>query len=124
MKRTFLVTGLFLIISLVTFAQTIETGQFRANYETPGWNLHKGSGDRSFNINIRFTKEFTNPPEIVLGVTTIEAPATNEDGKPDIIRYDVIPTIVTKELMVLKVTVWAESRLLNIAGYWMAVEQP
>lgn len=124
MKLTycFLLSLIFLISSPFSSAQTIEMGEYRANYTMPGYILHKGEGERTFLINIPLRKKFVDPPQIFISVTALEAETSDLKDNPTKIRYYVEPELVTQDLLIIKVVVWGNCRILALNGNWIAFE--
>jgi hypothetical protein len=108
----------FIATSNLTFSQiTIETGKFAAVEGTPGYTLDKGTGDRIFTLEVKFTKTFTAKPDIHLNITMVEGDKNGE------VKYDVSTSFVTTEGFIIKAKTWGDGKIRSIGGSWFALAQ-
>ena len=107
---------LFFWMSSDSFSQNvIEIGYFTFNEGTPEYNLHKGDGQRTVTLEIKFTKIFPSKPEILFTVEQIDC--SNDYNT----RYHIEASLVTRESFLLKIKTWQNSRIYAIRGKWMAI---
>ncbi|MHB8581287.1 MAG: H-type lectin domain-containing protein [Ignavibacteriaceae bacterium] len=107
--------ALLILSSNALFAQTqIQSGKFSANSSVQGYTLDQNSGDRSMTINITFVKSFDKKPDVTLSVIMLDA-----DTKSSI-RYNVEASSVSRDGFSIKISTWSDTKILGIAGNWMA----
>ncbi len=116
--KNFFLTALFALLffgSNALFAQAqIQTGKFSANSSVQGYTLDQNSGDRSMTISITFAKSFEKKPQVTLSVIMLDA-----DTKSNI-RYNVEASSVSRDGFTIKISTWSDTKILGIAGNWMA----
>lgn len=119
MKAVVALLAVFVLFAFVDSANAqveIKTGEFLVDYvKTPNYNLDKGEGQREQNVEVRFDTPFANTPTIILGTNKIDAEATTN------LRYEIKTTFVTKEGFIVKVITWADSKIYQIGGSWVAI---
>jgi hypothetical protein len=102
-------------IAFTTYAQVkVQSGIWSASTNTEGYTLSENQGDRSVTISVDFPVPFENKPEVILGLTTLDA--TSEQN----VRYDVEALSVSRDAMTIKISTWADTKIFGIAGFWMA----
>jgi hypothetical protein len=117
MKRG-LVLALFLVLcAMSSIAQEVQSGTFSATSATPGYTLHKDSGDRTLTIEVTFDKPFQVKPDIVISVSLLDV-ASNSN-----IRYNVAAKAVSRDGFAISIMTWADSKILGIGGSWLAVSR-
>ena len=117
MKKLFFISSLLLIFGLTTlsFAQAqVESGKWSVTTSSTGYTLDENSGDRSMTIDVSFAVPFDRKPEIIIGVTMLDATTQTN------IRYNVSPMSVSRDGFTIKVATWSESKIYGIGGYWIA----
>lgn len=117
MKKLFFISSLLLVFGLTTlsFAQAqVESGKWGVSTSKTGYTLDENSGDRSMTIDVSFDVSFDEKPEIILGVTMLDATTQTN------IRYSVSPMSVSRDGFTIKVATWSESKIYGISGYWIA----
>ena len=117
MKRLALVSILLLAFAFVatSFAQEdVLSGKWKVNTSTPGYTLDKNEGDRTVTIQVSFDKPFDTKPDVILGVTLLDA------ASKDNVRYNVAPISISRDGFVIKIATWSNSKISAIGGYWMA----
>jgi hypothetical protein len=112
------ILALYFLFTASIFCQTIgETGKFSVNPATPGFTLDKGDGERTVNLEIRFTKKFTSKPELIFSVSGVDA---SRDAN---LRYSVESTFVSNEGFLLKIKTWGDTKIFGITGSWIAITE-
>ena len=120
MKNIIFISSILLVFALTTlsFAQAqVQSGKWGVNTSTKGYTLNENTGDRSMTIEVSFAVPFEVKPEIIIGVTMLDATTQTN------IRYNVTPRSVSRDGFTIKVATWAESRISGIGGYWIAHAQ-
>jgi hypothetical protein len=118
MKKIF---GLLLVVVLCglftfSFAQAqVESGTWGVNRDTPGYTLDKNKGDRVMTVNVSFDNPFDVKPDIVLGVTMLDA------NQKTAVRYDITAMSISRDGFTIQIKTWSETEILGIGGYWLAV---
>lgn len=119
MNKLLLTLGLFFMISAVALSQTqVLSGTWCANSETRNYTLDKNSGERKVTIEVNFLKPFENKPDVVLGVSALDADKNNN------IRYSVNPKSISRDGFIVEITTWSETKIFTICGFWMAHSNP
>jgi hypothetical protein len=102
-------------IAFTTYAQVqVQSGIWSASANTEGYTLSENEGDRSVIISVDFPVPFESKPEVILGLTTLDA--TSEKN----IRYDVEALSVSRDAMTIKISTWSDTKIFGIAGFWLA----
>jgi hypothetical protein len=117
MKKLFLCFSLLVIfgLSALTFAQTqVESGTWTAGTNTSGYTLDKNEGERSVLVEVTFDEPFDTKPDVVLGITTLDASSQMN------VRYNVTTMSVSRDGFTIKITTWAETQIFYITGHWIA----
>jgi len=96
-------------------AQTnMTTGKYSANSTSKGYTLDKNSGERSYLIEIAFSKPYEAKPIVLLTVTMVDS------DKGSNTRYSVEPVSISRDGFTVKITTWGDSKLFGVAGTWIA----
>jgi len=117
MKKILGVSFLILLFcsSTISFAQTqVESGRWSISVATKDYTLNKNSGDRSMIINVSFNVPFEVKPDIVLGITMLDASAKTP------VRYDITAMSISRDGFSIKVATWADTQINGISGTWLA----
>jgi len=115
MKRLFLISTLFLLVSAFAFSQTqVLSGTWGASSDTKSYTLNQNSGDRSITIQVNFLKPFENKPDVVCGISSIDV------DKSTAVRYAVKPISVSRDGFTVEVKTWGDTKITSITGFWMA----
>ncbi len=117
MKKLFFISSLLLVFGLTTlsFAQSqVESGKWNVSTSKTGYTLDGNEGDRSMTIDVSFDVPFDEKPDIILGVTMMDATTQTN------IRYGVSPMSVSRDGFTIKVATWSDSKVFGIGGYWIA----
>ena len=117
MKKLFFVSSLLLIFGLTTlsFAQAqVGSGKWGVSTSNTGYTLDGNEGDRSMTIDVSFDVPFDEKPDIILGVTMMDATTQTN------IRYSVSPMSISRDGFTIKVATWSDSKIYGISGYWIA----
>ena len=120
MKNIIFISSILLVFALTTlsFAQAqVQSGKWGVNTSTKGYTLNENTGDRSMTIEVSFAVPFEVKPEIIIGVTMLDATTQTN------IRYNVTPRSVSRDGFTIKVATWSESRIFGIGGFWIAHAQ-
>ena len=120
MKNFFCISSILLVFALTTlsFAQEqVESGKWSVNTTKTGYTLNGNTGDRSMTIDVSFAVPFDVKPDIIIGVTMLDATTQKN------IRYNVSPLSVSRDGFIIKVATWSDSKIFGIAGYWIAHAQ-
>lgn len=117
MKKIFFISSILLVFALTTisFAQAqVESGKWSVNTSSKGYTLGENTGDRSMTIDVSFDTPFEVKPDIIIGVTMLDANTKTN------IRYNVSHMSVSRDGFTIKVSTWAESKIFGIGGFWIA----
>lgn len=115
MKRLFLISTLFLLVSAFAFSQTqVLSGTWGASSDTKSYTLNQNSGDRSITIQVNFLKPFENKPDVVCGISSIDV------DKGTAVRYAVKPISVSRDGFTVEVKTWGDTKITSVTGFWMA----
>ena len=115
MKKLLLTLGLFFMLSAVALSQTqVLSGTWCGNTESKNYTLHQNQGERKFTIEVNFLKPFENKPDVVVGVSALDA------DKNENIRYTVNPKSVSRDGFTVEVTTWGTTKIFTICGFWVA----
>ncbi len=125
MKKAFsnLFIAAILVVGITSSAfvkaedDTIESGKFNVNKNTSGFNLAQGDGPREFTMEVKFAKQFSSKPEILLSVTSIDA-----NNKANV-RYKIETSFVSEQGFIIKFSTWDDSKIYGMSGQWMAVTE-
>lgn len=117
MKQFFLS---LIVISLFCFAseimaQEVQTGKFHTSNAVEGYTLDKNDGVRTMLVEVEYPKPFNKKPEVMVGVNLIDA--SNAQN----LRYSVEVKSVSRDGFTLLVKTWANTRIFEIGGGWIAV---
>jgi len=97
-----------------TYAQNLQMGTFDASMSKSGWTLDKGTGERSYDIEIIFEKPYDSRPEVIVSVNALDA-ATDKN-----VRFSAKPKAVTRDGFLITVVTWSDSRIYGLNGSWFA----
>jgi len=115
MKKFLLTLGLFLMVSAVAFSQSqVLSGSWGGNQETKYYTLHENTGDRVFTVEVNFLKPFENKPDVVVGISAIDAVTGGN------LRYSLKAKSVSRDGFTVEVKTWGDSKILSINGFWVA----
>jgi hypothetical protein len=93
----------------------IKTGMARYGVDLPDWNLHTGTGDRSFRTpDVSFDSPFDTPPNVVLAVGGIDS-AQTANLRLALEAYDCEPGEFN-----IRISTWADTLLFNVVVTWIA----
>jgi len=96
-------------------AQEVQTGKFRTSAAATGYTLDKNDGERSVYVEVEYPKPFEKKPEVMVGVNLIDA--SNAQN----LRYSVEVKSVSRDGFTLLVKTWANTKIFEIGGGWIAV---
>ena len=117
MKKIFFISSVFLVFALTTlsFAQSqVQSGKWSVNTSSKGYTLNENTGERSMTLDVSFDSPFQVKPEIIIGVTMLDASTKTN------IRYNVTHMSVSRDGFTIKVATWSESKIAGIGGFWVA----
>jgi hypothetical protein len=115
MKKLMLTLGLFLMVSAVAFSQSQTlSGNWYGNSESKNYTLHDNTGERVYNIEINFLKPFENKPNVVVGVSAIDAASGTN------LRYSLKAKSISRDGCTIEVKTWGDSKIFSIGGFWVA----
>lgn len=117
MKKILFLVTIVLALGLITsaLAQTkVQSGKWGASKSSESYTLADNSGERSVIISVNFLDPFEDKPEVILGVTVLDA--TSEQN----VRYRVEALSVSRDAMTIKISTWADTKIFGISGYWLA----
>jgi hypothetical protein len=119
MKKLLLTLGLLLMVSAVAFSQTqVLSGDWGGNQETKYYTLHENTGERVFTVEVNFLKPFEDKPDVVVGVSAIDAVSGTN------LRYSLKAKSVSRDGFTVEVKTWGDSKILSIGGFWVAHSNP
>ena len=114
MKKLLLTLGLFFMVSAIALSQTqVLSGSWYGNSETKYYTLHENTGERAFTIEVNFLKPFENKPDVVVGLSNI-------DAAPGNLRYSVKAKSVSRDGFTIEVKTWGDTKIMSIGGFWVA----
>ena len=115
-KLLYAIFGVVLIgaLSIVSAQTQIQAGRYSVNANSSGYTLDKSSGDRTYTVEVVFTKPFESRPQVVVTVSTVDAEKTTN------VRYSVEATAVSRDGFTVKITTWGDSKLYGLGGSWIA----
>lgn len=117
MKKTFFIFSILLVFALTTFSfaqAQVESGKWSVNTSSKGYTLSENTGERSMTIDVSFDSPFEVKPDVIIGVTMIDANTKTN------IRYNVSHMSVSRDGFIIKVATWADSKISGIGGFWIA----
>jgi hypothetical protein len=118
MKKLLLTLGLFLMVSAVAFSQTqVLSGDWGGNKDTKYYTLHENTGERVFTVEVAFLKPFENKPDVVVGLSNI-------DAAPGNLRYSIKTKSVSRDGFTVEVKTWGDTKIMSIGGFWVAHSNP
>lgn len=118
MKKLVLTLGLLFMVSAVAFSQTqVLSGSWGGNSETKYFTLHENTGDRTFTVEVAFLKPFENKPDVVVGLSSI-------DAAPGNLRYSVKTKSISRDGFTVEVKTWGDTKIMSIGGFWVAHSNP
>ena len=82
--------------------------------ETKYYTLHENTGERVFTVEVNFLKPFENKPDVVVGVSAIDAVSGTN------LRYSLKAKSVSRDGFTVEVKTWGDSKILSIGGFWVA----
>lgn len=89
-------------------------GSGYGDYNTAGWHLHTGTGDRYFDIPVTFQSPFLAPPATQVNLSEIDA-----DSGPNL-RVDGTAINVTNLGFTLRIHTWSDTKLYGTRANWFA----
>jgi hypothetical protein len=122
MKYFAVVFALLVLVSAVSFGQTMKKGDFVGSVNSEGWTLSEGKGERISKYVVNFDKPFVNAPTVAVMLNGFDASSDDMDGakKNATVRVALITEQVTKGGFVIKIKTWGESKLNAVWGTWIA----
>jgi len=112
------------LLSAVPYAQRakvadnvpdIQTGMREDSYvETPGWNLHEGTGTREFFIHINFEHSFTSIPKVLISLNGIDSLGSVN------LRISARAENVTENGFDLVLKTWSDSVIYGVTTSWLS----
>jgi hypothetical protein len=108
----------FLVGSSALYAQQMESGKYSLDNTMQNYTLDKQSGDRSMTIYVNFDKGFDKKPKIILSVTKLDAETQTN------LRYRVEALSISRDGFSIKVATWNDTKIMGIAGDWLAISEP
>jgi hypothetical protein len=115
MKRLFLISALFLMVSAFAFGQAeVLSGTWGASAETKSYTLNTNSGDRTITIQVNFLNPFEDKPKVVCGVSSIDVDNSTA------VRFAVKPISVSRDGFTVQVKTWGDTKINSITGFWVA----
>ena len=91
------------------------SGFVKGTYESEGWSLHEGEGERSVAIHQTFSKPFDAPPIVVITLSELDASAGP-------LRARVYAADIDTAGFNATIETWADSTLYGAAATWIAFE--
>ena len=115
MKRFFLISTLFLLVSAFAFGQAqVLSGTWGASADSKGYTLNSNSGDRTITVQVNFLNPFENKPSVVCGISSIDV------DKSTAVRYAVKPISVSRDGFTVEVKTWGDTKINSVTGFWVA----
>jgi CDP-diacylglycerol pyrophosphatase len=104
-------------LSVVSAQGQIMSGQYSVNTNSAGYTLDKGSGDRTYTVEVSYPTGFEKKPTVVAMVTTVDAEKSTN------VRYSIAVTAVSRDGFIIKVTTWGDTKLYGLGGSWIAYSE-
>lgn len=114
MKRVLSYLFIFFILASFTTNAQMKSGKFNFHSGTDGYSLHEGKGDRIFRYDVKFDKPFETVPQIITSVNLVDADKENNT------RFNLEAISISRDGFVIKIWVWAETKIYGIGGSWFA----
>ena len=117
MKKLFFISSLLIVFGLTTlsFAQEqVESNKWGVSTTKTGYTLDGNEGNRSMTIDVSFVYPFDEKPDIIIGVTMLDATTQTN------VRYNVSPMSISRDGFTIKIATWSDSKIYGIGGYWIA----
>jgi hypothetical protein len=115
MKRFFLISTLFLLVSAFAFGQAqVLSGTWGASADSKGYTLNANSGDRTITVQVNFLNPFENKPSVVCGISSIDI------DKSTAVRYAVKPISVSRDGFTVEIKTWGDTKINSVTGFWVA----
>jgi hypothetical protein len=122
MKYFAVVCALLVLVSAVSFGQTMKKGDFVASVNSEAWTLSEGKGERIHKYVVNFDKAYANVPTVAVMLNGFDASSDDTDGtkKNATLRLALVSEQITKAGFVIKIKTWGESKLNAVWGSWIA----
>jgi hypothetical protein len=117
MKKVFFASLTVFLLGFFTIASAqsqVLSGKFSGNTQSSGYTLDKGTGERSYSIEVNFLKPFETRPNVILAVSMVDG------EKASNLRYNAEAISVSRDGFTIKVTTWSDSKIYGISGFWLA----
>lgn len=106
-------------VTQIVGSPRIESGGYYINYKTSNWNLHKvdytkKSEERRFKTRIKFSSNFSNPPNVVLALSGVSM--SNEST----FRLN-ITHIPYNDGFDLVIKTWGDTKVYAVKVSWLAI---
>ncbi|MFN0158802.1 MAG: H-type lectin domain-containing protein [Bacteroidota bacterium] len=116
MRKSLSVLALLLAITLTTYAQSTQKGDFIANLNSENWTLNAGSGMRTHIVFVKFSTPYTEAPSVLLSLTGYDGKAGKDGNSSVLLKAENI----TRDGFVIKIATWGDSRVVGVEGSWLA----
>ena len=110
MKKALLTLGLFLMVSAVALSQSQVLSGSWGGIQEKIWGGYRWV----FTVEVNFLKPFENKPDVVVGVSAIDAVSGTN------LRYSLKAKSVSRDGFTVEVKTWGDSKILSIGGFWVA----
>ncbi|MBN2571341.1 MAG: OmpA family protein [Ignavibacteriales bacterium] len=117
-SKAFILSILLTILFSISNYGQFAAGTYYVDSSMPGYNLHRGSGDRTYDFEIYFNKPFDVKPMVYITVILVDE---IENSK---MRYSVLPKSVSRDGMTVQAKVWSETHINAFGGQWIAYAEP
>jgi hypothetical protein len=105
MKRFFLISTLFLLVSAFAFGQAqVLSGTWGASADSKGYTLNANSGDRTITVQVNFLNPFENKPSVVCGISSI----------------DIDKSTAVRDGFTVEIKTWGDTKINSVTGFWVA----
>lgn len=103
-------------VTLCDAGAVFQSGVVTGDYRMPGWNLNTGTGERFFEFEVKFPTPFTRPPNVVVGLSDVDAAAP--------LRLDVeVMSPIEATRFILRLRTWEVSVVSGVQVNWIAYTQ-
>lgn len=116
--KAFILSFLFFVLFSVSNFGQFAAGTYYVDSSMPGYNLHRGSGDRTFDFEVYFNKPFDEKPIVYLTVMLVDEVDNSK------MRYSVLPKSISRDGMTIQAKVWSETHINAFGGQWFAYAKP
>jgi hypothetical protein len=116
-KLSVVILFLFVLCAFgsMAYSQEMQIVSFNYSSSTEGYSLDKGSGDRTFTVEITFPKPFEVKPEVFLNLNTIDASNSSN------LRVSMKAISISRDGFTIQIKTWGDSKINIVGGNYIAL---